>query len=316
MRSRSDFARAARRFRILQRDLDGVRHRADDVGREQRVGVIGAENLGDAADIGGDHRNAGRRRLDHDIGHGIAARGDDQHGTLGKAVARLDVAEEAHGLAEPEAGDLGLEVCHFLAVAAKRQRHRLAVGAQPRHRVDQEVRALDVAELADIGDVGGVVGFGDRIEFVGGDAVEDGAHEALGHADGALIGVAGKRAFEQEQVGRVHQRALEAAVDLALHRRQRVMQRAAMRGVDADGVLRGAAHANEGAGLGAMAVQHVRLQTAGQAHEMRPYQRRRAARGSRLMARRCTPSFKRGAISASACSARSPPVRLSAMMPT
>jgi hypothetical protein len=28
-----------------------------------------AENLGDAADIGGDHWNAGGGRLDHDIGH-------------------------------------------------------------------------------------------------------------------------------------------------------------------------------------------------------------------------------------------------------
>ena len=38
--------------------------------------------------------------------------------------------------------------------------------------------------------------------------------------------------------------------------------------------------------------------------------------GSRRIATRCTPSLSRGAISASACSARSPPVRLSAMMPT
>ena len=87
----------------------------------------------------------------------------------------------------------------------------MAAGAQPRHRVDQEVGALDVPELADIDQVGGVIGFHDRIEFIGGDAVEDASHQPLRRADGALIGVARKRAFEQEQVGVVHQRAFERA---------------------------------------------------------------------------------------------------------
>ena len=127
-----------------------------------------------------------------------------------------------------------------------------------------------MTELADIDDVGGVVGLHDGIELAGGDAVEDGAHEALGSADGALIGVAGKRAFEQEEIGIVHQRALEAAVELALDRRERIMQRAAMRSVDADGVLRAATQAEECAGLGPMAVQNVRIETADRAHELRP----------------------------------------------
>ena len=82
--------------------------------------------------------------------------------------------------ARPSRCDLGLEMFEFLAVAGQRQRHRLAVGAQPRHRVDQQVRALDVPELADIDDVGGISGRDDRIELVGGDAVEHAAHEAWG----------------------------------------------------------------------------------------------------------------------------------------
>ena len=50
------------------------------------------------------------------------------------------------------------------------------------------------------------------------------------------------------------------------------MQRAAMGGVDPDGVIRSAMQADEDAGLGAVAVQHVRLQPLDQAHEMRPHQ--------------------------------------------
>ena len=181
----------------------------------------------------------------------------------------------------PSRCDLGLEVCAFLAVAGERQRHRPAVGAQPRHRVDQEVRALDVPELADIEQVGGVLGLDDRIEFVGGDAVEDAAHQALGHADGALIGVARERAFEQEQVGTVHQRAFEAGIDIALERRQRIMQRTAMRRIDPDRALGRGLQANEGAGLGAVAVQDVRLQPPDQPLKSRPHQniRRAAVRG-------------------------------------
>ncbi len=162
------------------------------------------------------------------------------------------------GKAEPF--DLRLERLHLLAVAGQGQRDRLAVGMQPRHRVDHEVGALDVPELADIDDVGGVVGTGDGIELVGGDAVEDAAHQAFRRADGALIGVAREGAFEQEQVGAVHQAAFETAIERALQRVQRVVQRTAMRRVDADGVFRSDPEADEGAGLRAVTMQHVGLQ--------------------------------------------------------
>ena len=95
---------------------------------------------------------------------------------------------------------------------------------QSRHRVDQEICSLDVPELADIDHIGGVVGSGNGIEFVGRDAVEDAAHQTLRCADGTLIGVAGKRALEQEEFGIVHQRAFEAAVEGTLDRVEREMQ--------------------------------------------------------------------------------------------
>src|SRR5947209_4012625 len=84
-----------------------------------------------------------------------------------------------------------------------------SAGAHERHRLDQQVGALAVPELADKGDVGRVVRDRNGIEFIGGDAVEYAAHQTCGLADGALIGVARERALEQEQVGAVHQRAFE-----------------------------------------------------------------------------------------------------------
>src|SRR5262245_22637478 len=48
------------------------------------------------------------------------------------------------------------------------------------------------------------------------------------------------------------------------------MQRAAMRGVDADLVLRGPARAKEGTGLGAMTMQNIRLETADHVGQSRP----------------------------------------------
>ena len=134
------------------------------------------------------------------------------------------MADEAHRLGEAELLDLGFERLHFLAVATERQRHRLAAGAQPRHRIDQEVGALDVPELADVGDIGGISRHDDRLEFVGGDAVEYAAHQPFRYTDGALIGVARERALEQEQFGVVHQPAFQEAVEGALERIKRVME--------------------------------------------------------------------------------------------
>src|SRR5882672_3993678 len=261
-----------RGFGILQRALDRIGHGAGDIGGKQRLGVR-SENLGDAADIRRHHRDSRRGGLDHNIGHRIPARRNHQQSALGKAVTRLDVAEEADRVGETEPLDLSLEIFEFLAVSGQGQRYQLAVGAQPRHRIDQEVGALDVPELADIDDIAGVGCPDDRIEFVGGYAVENAAHKSFGDADGALIGIARKSAFEQEQVGGVHQRAFKAAIDLPLEGGQRKMQRAAVGGVDPNGARRAALQTNEGAGLGAVTVQHVGLQTPDQPHEVRPYQR-------------------------------------------
>lgn len=182
------------------------------------------------------------------------------------------MTDEADGAGEAEPLDLRFERRGLLAVTAERQRDLLTALVQARHRVDQQIGALDVPELTDISEVGGVVGHDDRFEFLRRHAVEDAMHHALRLADDALIGVAGKRAFEQEQVGRVHQRTLEPRVKLALEGVEGIMQRAAMRGVDADGVVGSPPHADESAGLGAVAMHDVGLERGDQAPQAEPDQ--------------------------------------------
>jgi len=111
-----------------------------------------------------------------------------------------------------------------------------------------------------------------RIELVCGYAIEHATYRSGWRADGALIGVARECAFEQEQIGRVHQRAFEVTIERALRRVQRVVQRAAMRRIDPNGAFRTPFQANEGAGFGAVSMQHIRPQPPDQAHETQPCQ--------------------------------------------
>src|SRR6185312_14146709 len=108
--------------------------------------------------------------------------------------------------------------------------------------------------------------------------------------DRALIGIAGEGAFEQEQVGLVHQRALEMAIDHALERVEPVVQRAPMRRVDADGLAHARPQADDGASLGAVAVQHIRLQSGDQAAKAHPHRKvgrpRLAVTGDAVYAKR------------------------------
>lgn len=140
--------------------------------------------------------------------------------------------------------------------SARRERH--APVAQTRERRENEIGTLDVAEFADIGDVGGVVRGRHGFEFGGRDAVEHASDQAAGLADHALVGVAREGAFEQEQVRAAHQRAFEKGVERAFRRRRRIMQRAAVRRVDADRTRQNARQTHEGAGLRAMPVKDVR----------------------------------------------------------
>ena len=184
----------------------------------------------------------------------------------------------------PKLFHLGFQAFALLAVAGECERHRTAAGAQPCHRVDQEVGTLDVPKLADIDQVGGVLGVHDRVEFSGGDAVEHASHQSLRRADGALIGVARKRAFEQEQVGIVHQRAFDTGIDIALQRRQRIVQRAAMGGVDPDPVAGSGPQTHEGAGLGAVTVQQRPASVGGSCAGNRAHTKKSLGSGSRRMA--------------------------------
>ena len=114
-------------------------------------------------------------------------------------------------------------------------------------------------ELTDIDDIGGISRPDHGIELVGGYAIEHATYQPARHADRTLIGIAREYAFEQEQISRVHQRAFEATMDRALQCIQRIMQRPAMRRVDANRAIRASLQANEGGGLGAVSMQDVRL---------------------------------------------------------
>src|SRR5258708_40295475 len=106
-------------------------------------------------------------------------------------------------------------------------------------------------ELTDIDDIGGISRPDHGIELVGGYAIEHATYQPARRADRALIGVAREYAFEQAQIGRVDQRAFEAAMDRALQWVRRVMHPAAMRRTDANRASRAALQANEAGGIGA-----------------------------------------------------------------
>jgi len=110
---------------------------------------MGPENLRDTADIGGDHRDSGSARLDHDVGHGIAAGGNDQEPALGEAVARLDKERirriVGHAVRQPrrrrrDPTFLEQEVCQVLIAETLddlrfgKQHHRPELGARTRKR--------------------------------------------------------------------------------------------------------------------------------------------------------------------------------------
>jgi hypothetical protein len=200
---------------ILKRGLDRVCQGRHDVGRKQRVGMR-PKNFRYTADVRGYHGHSRSGRLDRDIGHGILAGWYHQQAALGEGVSRLDVADEAHGLRKTQPLHLSLEICELLALTGKRQRDRASVGVQPRYSIDKEVSTFDVPEFAYIDDVGGVLSFDDRIEFVRSNAIEHTTHQSGRDADCALIGIAREGAFEQEQVRHVHKGAFDTAVQCAL----------------------------------------------------------------------------------------------------
>ena len=101
----------------------------------------------------------------------------------------------------------------------------------------------------------------------------------------ASIGVAGECAFEQEQFGAAAEKPLDRAIDHAAQRVAAVMQRAAVRRVDADrGARRHQPH--EGAALGAVAVQHVGVERCEMARDMDEAPARSPGPSSRCMANR------------------------------
>ncbi|CCE07186.1 hypothetical protein BRAS3843_200006 [Bradyrhizobium sp. STM 3843] len=185
-----------------------------------------------------------------------------------ETVARLDMADEADRLSKAKLFDLGLKLLHLLAVTGERQRQRLTFGMQAGECVHKDVGALDGPELADIDDISCIGGLSDRVEFSCGHAVEDAAHKPLRRADRALICVSRENAFKQKEVGAIHQCPFKARIKRAFHRAERVVQGTAVWGVDSNRSGLARKHAEKGACLGAMAVQHFRAQFADKPTEL------------------------------------------------
>ena len=182
------------------------------------------------------------------------------------------MADKAHRFRKKQFLYLSFEVLQFLAVAGEREGNRIAIGAKPGNGIDQEVRSFDLPEFPDVDDVGGVGGFWDGVEFVGGDSVEHAANQSTGNADRSLISVAREVAFEQKQIGRIHQRSFEAAIERPLERVQRIMQRAAMRRVDANATRRARLQSDESPSLGAVPMQDIWLYPPHEPHKTHPCQ--------------------------------------------
>ncbi len=139
--------------------------------------------------------------------------------------------------------------------------HRFAARAQSRHGLDQQVGAFDLAELADIDQVRRIFGRRYGIKLGRGHTVEDAADEALRRfTDHAFIGVPGKTALEQKQFGSIHQGPLHFCVEPAFQRIRRIVQGAAMGRVDTDRIFGFALDAHKGSGLGAVSMQHIKIE--------------------------------------------------------
>ncbi len=121
------------------------------------------DRLGVAGHPGGDHRQAGRHRLEdgqrealverrqaEDVGRGVE---------LGHAVVH-HAAGELHRAAEPQAGDLGVDRRPLLAVAGDHQPGGRMAGDDGGHGLDQHRHRLAGAQPAGVedGDRGGVAG--------------------------------------------------------------------------------------------------------------------------------------------------------------
>ena len=111
---------------------------------------------------------AGGQRLQHDVGHGLGARGHDDDVAPARRPARAGIGgRKRHAVGEAEP----LRPAPGSAAGRRRRRPspRVTGAAEPRldlrQRVDEEVGTLQVAHHADIEEVGRVGRRRDRLEF-------------------------------------------------------------------------------------------------------------------------------------------------------
>ncbi len=156
-------------------------------------------------------------------------------------------------------------------------RRDAALVAQPRQRLDEEIRPLKVAHHADIEEVGARrAGLRQRLEFLVGDAVEGDAEGLLRYPDLGGEGFCLVAADEDEAVGHPFHDPFEAEKDLPGRRTGVVVQASAVRTVDAGHALtrdprEGADRPSIDAALGAVRMDDVGIESADAAIE--PYQR-------------------------------------------
>ncbi len=137
-----------------------------------------------------------------------------------------------------------------------------AAAAMRGERLQQHVDALEMAQLADEQEVGGV-GIGlvrgevARLQRVGDDALGDASR-----ADAPIVDAADEVALEDQPVGVAGEELLDRRVEKALRRSEGVVQAAAVRGVEgrdvaAVGAQLACGQSRVGAALGAVPMQHV-----------------------------------------------------------
>ncbi len=149
------------------------------------------------------------RRLEHDVGQRFRARRNHQHaaereGRRAPAWRRRS-GSRRRGWCAATAASNAVAVG---AVADDGGGDTAPVARKPRDRLDQHVDALELAQLADEDEIGGVRRERDRQEFGIGDAVVHDPHQRIRArlADLGGEGVAAVVALEQEQVGAALQR--------------------------------------------------------------------------------------------------------------
>lgn len=228
-------------------------------GDETRIGA--GNDLGHTAHIRRNERQAGAGRLERDIGKALGSRRHDQNAAERKGLARRHGTGKGHVPIETQRLRLGGKDCCIGAGADDDNAawHRFGDGGRC---PEKKIHTLEAAKLADKDKVGRIRRGRNRFKFLGRDAVMDDAGRTIRYTDLCAIGPRGVGALEQQTLRRASQIALGGHEKLAFQGRGRIMQAAAVGGIErSDGQPAPAqcpgGQARVGAPLGAVAVNDI-----------------------------------------------------------